>query len=240
MPVTESIIHILRSDATQAAEPGFIAFTVPHDTEMTVLAALLWIQDHLDGTLAFRYACRGAVCGSCAMVINGDLGLACRTHLRDLPKEVFLEPLPNLPILKDLVVDMRGFWEKWARVKPYLMGCGDPPETERLQTPADLAQIEQYINCMLCACCYSTCPIQENNSEYMGPAALAALARFENDSRDRRDQEVRNQVAHGSGVWGCRMAFRCMDVCPRSVRPADGIASLRRRALKDRLTRSKP
>jgi succinate dehydrogenase/fumarate reductase iron-sulfur protein len=238
--VTESVIHILRSDASQDVEPGFTGFTVPHDRDMTVLAALLWIQDHLDGTLAFRYACRGAVCGSCAMAINGELGLACRTHLRDLTKEIFLEPLPNLPILKDLVVDMTSFWEKWARIKPYLMDCDDTPAQERLQPPDDLAQIEQFVNCMLCACCYSACPIQERNPEYMGPAALAALARFEYDSRDRRDQEVRRQVAQGSGIWGCRMAFRCMDVCPRTVRPADGIASLRRHALKDMVTRRKP
>jgi len=116
MSVTESIIHILRSDAQDSAEPRFESFTVPHENDMTVLAALLWIQDNLDGTVAFRYACRGAVCGSCAMVINGNFELACRTHLRNLPVDVVIEPLPNQPIEKDLVVDMTRFWEAWARV----------------------------------------------------------------------------------------------------------------------------
>ena len=140
--MTESLIHVLRSDEKDSAEPAFVSFAVPHDKDMTVLAALLWIQDNLDGTLALRYSCRGAVCGSCAMVINGDIALACRTHLRNLPADVFVEPLPNLPIQKDLVVDMTRFWDSWARVKPYLIRLDDMPEKETLQTPAQLDRIE--------------------------------------------------------------------------------------------------
>ena len=239
MSVTESTIHVLRSDEKDSAEPAFVSFAVPHDKDMTVLAALLWIQDNLDGTVALRYSCRGAVCGSCAMVINGDIALACRIHLRNLPAEVFVEPLPNLPIQKDLIVDMTRFWESWARVKPYLIRFGDMPEKETLQTPAQLDRIEQFINCMLCACCYSACPLQQRNPEYMGPAALAALARFENDSRDQRGGDSLKEVSHDSGIWGCRLVFRCIDACPRNVRPADGIAELRTRALKDLLGRKK-
>jgi len=237
--VTKSLIHVLRSDETDSAEPAFASFAVHHDEDMTVLAALLWIQDNLDGTLALRYSCRGAVCGSCAMVINGDIALACRIHLRNLPAEVFVEPLPNLPIQKDLVVDMTRFWDSWARVKPYLIRFDDMGEKETLQTPAQLDRIEQFINCMLCACCYSACPLQQRNPEYMGPAALAALARFENDSRDRRDRDSLKEASHDSGIWGCRLVFRCIDVCPRNVRPADGIAELRTRALKDLIGRKK-
>ncbi len=237
--MTKSLIHVLRSDETDSAEPAFASFAVHHDEDMTVLAALLWIQDNLDGTLALRYSCRGAVCGSCAMVINGDIALACRIHLRNLPAEVFVEPLPNLPIQKDLVVDMTRFWDSWARVKPYLIRFDDMGEKETLQTPAQLDRIEQFINCMLCACCYSACPLQQRNPEYMGPAALAALARFENDSRDRRDRDSLKEASHDSGIWGCRLVFRCIDVCPRNVRPADGIAELRTRALKDLIGRKK-
>ncbi|MHC4581610.1 MAG: succinate dehydrogenase/fumarate reductase iron-sulfur subunit, partial [Planctomycetota bacterium] len=181
----------------------------------------------------------GAVCGSCAMVINGNIGLACRTHLRDLPAEVFVEPLPNLPIQKDLVVDMTRFWDSWARVRPYLIRLDEVPEKETLQTPAQRDRIEQFINCMLCACCYSACPLQRRNPEYMGPAALAALARFENDSRDGRSGDSLKEASHDSGIWGCRSVFRCIDVCPRNVRPADGIAQLRTQALKDLLGRKK-
>jgi succinate dehydrogenase/fumarate reductase iron-sulfur protein len=237
--VTESLIHVLRSDEKDIAEPAFVSFAVPHENDMTLLAALLWIQDNLDGTLAVRYSCRGAVCGSCAMVINGDIGLACRTHLLDLPAEVFVEPLPNLPIQKDLVVDMTQFWDSWAKVRPYLIRLDEAPEKETLQTPAQRDRIEQFINCMLCACCYSACPLQRRNPEYMGPAALAALARFENDSRDGRGGDSLKEASHDSGIWGCRAVFRCIDVCPRNVRPADGIAQLRTRAIKNLLRRKK-
>jgi len=102
-----------------------------------------------------------------------------------------------------------------------------------LQTPAELNRIEQYINCMLCACCYSACPLQQRNPEYIGPAALAALARFENDSRDQRGDDSLKNVSHDNGTWGCRSVFRCIDVCPRAVRPADGIAELKIKAFKD-------
>jgi len=237
--VTESLIHILRSDAEEDTEPRFVTFTVPHDQDMTVLAALLWIQDNLDGTVAFRYSCRGAVCGSCAIVMNGVMGLACRAHLRNLPADVYVEPLPNLPIEKDLVVDMTQFWESWARIKPYLIRHDDLPEKEVLQTPAELNRIEQFINCMLCACCYSACPLQQRNPDNMGPAALAALARFENDSRDQRSGDSLRDASHSNGIWGCRSVFRCIDVCPRNVRPTDGIAELRTRAIKDLIGRKR-
>ncbi len=237
MPVTESLIHVLRSDAESPAKPRFVSFTVPHDNDMTVLAALLWIQDNLDSTVAFRYACRGAVCGSCAMAINGTMGLACRTHLRNLPMDVCVEPLPNLPICKDLVVDMTRFWDAWAHVRPYLIRFDDMPDTESRQTPKELARIEQFINCMLCACCYSACPMSQHNPDYLGPAALAVLTRFKHDSRDQRGREAVQDVSDGDGIWGCRTVFRCIDVCPRHVRPADGIAALRTQAFKDLLTR---
>jgi succinate dehydrogenase/fumarate reductase iron-sulfur protein len=171
--------------------------------------------------------------------MNGAIGLACRTHLRNLATEVFIEPLPNFPIQKDLVVDMTQFWESWARVRPYLIRFDDVPEKETLQTPAQLDRIEQFINCMLCACCYSACPMRLRNPEQMGPAALAALARFENDSRDQRGDDSLKEVSHDNGIWGCRSVFRCIDVCPRNVRPADGIAELRVRALKNLMRRKK-
>ena len=199
---------------------------------MTVLAALLWIQDNLDGTIAFRYSCRGAVCGSCAMVINGTIDLACRVHLSDLPPEITLEPLPNMPILKDLVVDMTRFWEGWAKVKPYLVRSEEPSEGETRQSPEERDRIEQFINCILCAACYAACPVKRGNADYVGPAALAALDRFVEDTRDQRGLDALKTVDDGDGLWGCRTAFRCNDVCPKEVRPADGIADLRTKALK--------
>jgi succinate dehydrogenase / fumarate reductase iron-sulfur subunit len=228
----ETTIHILRSSSENGSQPLFVTFRVPCEENMTVLAALLWIQDNLDGTVAFRYSCRGAVCGSCAMVINGSIDLACRTHLSDLPPEITLEPLPNMPILKDLVVDMTSFWEGWAKVKPYLIRAEMPAEGEIRQSPQERERIEQFINCILCAACYAACPIKRGNADYVGPAALAALDRFVEDSRDQRGMNGIKPVGDSNGLWGCRTAFRCNDVCPKEVRPADGIADLRTRALK--------
>ncbi len=238
MAKTETTLHILRGDPTQDVEPRFATFDVPVEARMTVLAALQWIQDNVDGTLAFRYSCRGAVCGSCAMVINGEIDLACHSHLADLPREVTLEPLPNLPVLKDLIVDMTGFWDAWAAVKPYLISEGTAPEKENLQSPGDRDRIEQFINCILCASCYASCPVRQDNPTYIGPAALATLNRFADDSRDSRGKAVLDGVNDGNGLWGCRMVLRCIDVCPKDIRPADGIAKLRTRALGRLLGRS--
>jgi len=228
----ETTVHILRSSSENGSQPRFATFRVPREESMTVLAALLWIQDNLDGTVAFRYSCRGAVCGSCAMVINGTINLACRVHLSDLPPEITLEPLPNMPILKDLVVDMARFWESWAKVKPYLIRSEEPLEREIRQSPEERDRIEQFINCILCAACYAACPVKRGNADYVGPAALAALDRFVEDSRDQRGLDALKTVDDGDGLWGCRTAFRCNDVCPKEVRPADGIADLRTKALK--------
>jgi len=232
MAMSETTIHILRNDSRNGGEGRFSTYVVPREERMTVLTALLWIQDNLDGGVAFRYSCRGAVCGSCAMAINGALDLACRAHLADLPSEITLEPLPNMPVLKDLVVDMTGFWACWAKVKPYLIRAEEEIQGEILQSVEERDRIEQFINCILCASCYSSCPIRQRSPEYVGPAALAALDRFVDDTRDQRGPDALKPVDNSDGIWGCRTAFRCIEACPKNVRPADGIVKLRTKALK--------
>ena len=239
MAKADTTIRILRSDPEGGSAPEFATFAVVSEAGMTVLSALQWIQDNLDGTVAFRYSCRGAVCGSCAMVINGQVGLACRNHLADLPREIVLEPLPNLPILKDLVVDMSSFWEALDSVSPYLIGAEETSGKENLQSPADRERIEQFINCVQCASCYASCPVRRNNPEFIGPAALAALDRFVDDSRDRRGKDALKSVNSDNGLWGCRMALECIDACPKNVRPADGVAKLRVKSLARLLGRKK-
>ena len=120
----------------------------------------------------------------------------------------------------------------WAKVKPYLIRAEEISEGEIRQSPEDRDRIEQFINCIMCAACYAACPIKRGNADYVGPAALAALDRFVEDSRDQRGMDGIRPVDDGDGLWGCRTAFRCNDVCPKEVRPADGIAALRTRALK--------
>jgi len=200
---------------------------------MTVLEALFKIQEDLDPTLAFRYSCRGAVCGSCGMVINGHPNLACRVQLSQLPStDVLLEPLPNLPLVKDLLVDMEPFWEAYRFIEPWLMPGPREAQGEHRVTEKNHGQVARFVNCILCACCYGSCPAVGRDETYLGPAALAKLFRFIRDSRDRRDwNQALGRVNGPHGVWGCDTVFRCVEACPKEVRPTDGITGLRRRLL---------
>jgi succinate dehydrogenase / fumarate reductase, iron-sulfur subunit len=246
------VFRVFRHTAGNEQEPRFETFDLDVPPGTTVLTALFMIQQQRDPSLAFRFSCRGAVCGSCGMTINGRCGLACRTQLWSLPAgEIVLEPLPNLNVIRDLVVDMSPFWEKYRRVRPWLhseltkvsactasISCdtgaraGSDSETlegEQRQSPRQFQRIEQYITCILCACCYGACPVLKRQPDYLGPAALAKLQRFAGDSRDHRPAEQLAEVDNTDGVWGCDTVFRCVDACPKDVRPTDGIAALRRR-----------
>jgi succinate dehydrogenase / fumarate reductase iron-sulfur subunit len=165
------------------------------------------------------------------MTINGKPRLACRTLLKSLKSErIVLEPLPNLEILKDLVVDMDPFWEKYERIKPWLHAAmqGD---RERTMTEADCRRIDSFTSCILCALCYGACPVLKRNEDFTGPAALAKLYRFLSDSREQRSDETLNQENSATGLWGCHTITRCIDACPKNVRPTDGITGARRKLL---------
>jgi succinate dehydrogenase / fumarate reductase iron-sulfur subunit len=245
-------VRVFRHTAGSEAKPRFDTFELNVRPGTTVLTALFMIQQRHDPSLAFRFSCRGAVCGSCGMTINGRCGLACRTQLWSMPvSEIVLEPLPNLDVIRDLVVDMSPFWEKYRRVRPWLhaqvngvaveagSGSRDPgaggqtgPKAEireQHQTPHQFHRIEQYINCILCACCYGACPVLKRQPDYLGPAALAKMYRFVGDNRDQRPQDQLAEVDNSDGVWGCDTVFRCVEACPKDVRPTDGISALRRR-----------
>ncbi|MFQ6042841.1 MAG: succinate dehydrogenase/fumarate reductase iron-sulfur subunit [Candidatus Poribacteria bacterium] len=225
-------LRIFRYDSKSNKPPRYEEFEVRKisgQMSMTVLEALLQIQDEQDGTLAFRYSCRGAVCGSCAMLINGKFDLACRVQLRNVGTEtIVLEPLPNLNIIKDLVVDMAPFWDALKQIQPWLHEIANPPQKERLMSPKEREKNDQYVNCILCAACYGACPVLRRDEKYLGPAALAKLYRFVADSRDSRDDETLKVANAENGVWGCDTVFRCIDACPKNVRPTDGIEALRR------------
>jgi succinate dehydrogenase / fumarate reductase, iron-sulfur subunit len=246
------VVRVLRHTTGAETAPRFDTFELDVRPGMTVLAALFAIQQQQDASLAFRFSCRGAVCGSCSMTINGRCGLACRTQLWPMPtSEIVLEPLPNLDVVRDLVVDMSPFWEKYRRVRPWLHNVVDGDGTgagsgccgaasaetaasgeaarEQVQSPREFQRIEQYINCILCACCYGACPVLKRQPAYLGPAALAKMYRFMGDSRDHRPADQLAEVDNSDGVWGCDTVFRCVDACPKDVRPTDGISALRRR-----------
>ncbi len=221
---------VQRFDLEKDDQSRYQKYTLDVPEGMTILEALLRIQAEQDGSLAFRYACRGAVCGSCAMVINGQVNLACRTQVHRLSAEtITVEPLPNLPVLKDLVVDMELFFEKLQVIQPWLQPSGPDPERERLVDPTQWAEAEPYTNCILCASCHGVCPAAERDPAYLGPAALAKHYRFLADVRDAADDERVSLVDSKQGVWGCDMVRNCVEVCPKGVSPTQGIGKTRAR-----------
>jgi succinate dehydrogenase / fumarate reductase iron-sulfur subunit len=200
-----------------------------------LLEALLKIQDEQDGTLSFRYSCRGAVCGSCGMRVNGKLILACRTHVEDLlGKNVFIEPLPFFPVIRDLVVDMSSFFEHYQKIEPYLQGKPISPDSEYRMGENERREIDPYIQCILCGICFGACPAFQRDPEYLGPAILAKAYRFLADSRDRRVGEILEKVNDQEGVWGCNTVFQCIKVCPKEVPPTHAIVKMRGKILKYR------
>jgi succinate dehydrogenase / fumarate reductase, iron-sulfur subunit len=221
--------RILRFDPAEDLQPWFQEFALETAEHITVLEALMEIRNELDCTLSFRYSCREAVCGSCGMVINGKFDLACRTMLQSLGAPlVVIEPLPNLEILKDLVVDMRPFWHALESVEPYLQPADDRPEDGYRIEDRVMELIDPYTNCILCGLCYSACPVVSRDDRYVGAAALSKLYRFIKDPRDQRGYRRWVRVNTETGAWGCDTVFRCNEVCPRYVRPADGVEGLRR------------
>ncbi|MFX1473679.1 MAG: succinate dehydrogenase/fumarate reductase iron-sulfur subunit [Promethearchaeota archaeon] len=214
---------------------------------MTVLDVLFQIQDYMDESLAFRYSCRGAVCGSCAMLVNKMPVLACRSQVSSLQKassnlkpfaaltdaptgwnpesEVLVEPLPNLPILKDLVVDMTRFYDALESLKLW----GEPAKGDqpRVQSPAERKKIERYVNCIMCALCFGSCPINAERGEYLGPAALAKSWRFYEDSRMDDSNRYLEGAKAASGSPLCDLIYNCVKVCPKGVAPGGAIRKIK-------------
>ncbi len=204
---------------------------------MNLLEALIEIQDEQDGTLAFRYSCRGAVCGSCAMKVNDKVVLACRTHVEDLlGKNALIEPLPYFPIIRDLIVDMSSFFQHYREIEPYLHGKPVAQDSEYLMHEDERKEIDPYIQCILCGICFGVCPPFKRDPRFLGPAMLAKVYRFLTDPRDRRAKKILAQVNDHEGVWGCNTVFQCVRVCPKEVPPTHAIVKMRREILRFRFT----
>ncbi|MBI2958418.1 MAG: succinate dehydrogenase iron-sulfur subunit [Chloroflexi bacterium] len=213
-------------------EPHFDTYSVPLKESMTVLEGLLYILDNLDPTLSFRFACREGVCGSCAMFINGSYKLACQTQIGELKaNKIEVQPLPNFPLVKDLVVDLSAFYEKIEKVLPYLTAKNDVVEKEQLQSPVERKRIDEVIDCILCAACQSACPQGWTGKDFLGPAVLIKSYRFIADSRDRAGDERLKLVSGEDGVWRCHSAFNCVEACPKHINQTAAIGSLKRKAV---------
>jgi succinate dehydrogenase / fumarate reductase iron-sulfur subunit len=224
--------RILRFDPGVDRSPCFEDFAYETEEKKSLLEALMDIRNDQDCSLSFRYSCREAVCGSCGMVINGQFDLACRTMLESLNTSlIVVEPLPNLEIQKDLIVDMEPFWRALLAVEPYLFASASKPREGYRIEDRQIERIDQFVNCIMCGCCYSACPVVSRDERYLGPAALAKLYRFVKDPRDERGYKRWSRVNTETGAWGCDTVFKCNEVCPRKVRPADGIEGLRRRLI---------
>ena len=229
--------NVFRFDPDTDKEPRFQRYEVEATPGLTVLQGLLYIQAHLDPSLAFRVACRAAICGSCAMHINGQYRLACETQVEMLGSTITVRPLGHLKVIKDLVVEMKPFWDRYKEIKPYLI----PGEStsadgkEFIQSTDDRERLTNIIDCILCSCCYSSCPVVGTNPDYLGPAALLKANRFVRDSRDKAREERLLLAGGDRGVWRCHTVFSCQEVCPKDLNPTGSIAELKLAAIKAKL-----
>jgi len=196
------------------------------DTRM-LLDALIQIKE-LDDTLSLRRSCREGVCGSDAMNINGKNGLACITPLEGIKQPVVLRPLPGLPVIRDLIVDMEQFFAHYNSIKPYLINNDTPPTTERLQSPEDRARLDGLYECILCGACTASCPsFWWNPDKFVGPAGLMQAYRFISDSRDQAQDERLENLEDPYRLYRCHNIMNCVDVCPKGLNPSKAINEIK-------------
>ncbi|WP_018624678.1 succinate dehydrogenase iron-sulfur subunit [Kangiella aquimarina] len=205
---------------------------VPEGSDMMLLDALVALKNQ-DPTLSFRRSCREGVCGSDGMNINGKNGLACITALSSLKAPIVIRPLPGLPVIRDLVVDMAQFYKQYEKIKPFLIANDEPPAKERLQSPEDRAKLDGLYECILCACCSTSCPsFWWNPDKFVGPAGLLQAYRFLIDSRDTQTEERLAELDDAYSVFRCRGIMNCVDVCPKGLNPTRAIGHIRSMLLK--------
>jgi succinate dehydrogenase / fumarate reductase iron-sulfur subunit len=211
-------LRILRFDPEHDAAPHWDAYVVQADPRTDrVLDLLHRVKYEHDGTLTFRRSCAHGICGSDAMLINGRNRLACKERVERLGRKISIAPLPGLPVVKDLVVDMDRFFESYRSVMPFLVNDEPAPERERRQSQADRARYDDTTKCILCAACTTSCPSFWGSEGYVGPAAIVNAHRFIFDDRDRADHERLVILADEDGVWRCRTIFNCTEACPRGI-----------------------
>ena len=231
-PTSKTItLRIARFNPENDSDTKFMDFTVNVEKWTTVLEAILDVKQHFDHSVAVRYSCRQATCGSCGMVINGKPRLACFTKVSELNSDtVTVEPMHNFPIIRDLAVRFDRLFDSHHKVKPYLIRDDTEITTdtkEFLQSPEELEQFIQFSNCIKCGLCNSACPTMATDSSFVGPQALAQAYRYVADSRDKGKDSRLKIIDESHGIWRCHFAGSCSQVCPKGVDPAMGIQLLR-------------
>ena len=229
-------VSVYRYNPDQDEVPKMVSYEVelPEDRDIFVLDLLHMIKDQ-DTTLSYRRSCREGVCGSDGINMNGKNGLACVTPVSQVARrgKLVLRPLPGLPVVRDLVVDMAQFYEQYSKVKPYLISKEPPPEKERLQSPEDREKLDGLYECILCACCSTSCPsFWWNPDKFIGPAGLVAAYRFLADSRDTATEERLADLDDPFSVFRCRGIMNCVSVCPKGLNPTRAIGKIRTTLLK--------
>ena len=205
-------------------EPTTQDYEIPLRKDWAVLDGLNHIKDHVDATLSYRWSCRMGICGSCGMLVNGEPKLTCEAFLTDYaPGPVRVEPLANFPVIRDLVVEIGSFMRKLPQVKPWIIEDEPPGDGEHLQTPAQVAEYQQYSMCINCMLCYSACPIVGLDEHFLGPAAIALAQRYNLDSRDQGVLDRLEVLSTDDGIWGCTFVGECTTACPKDVDPAGAI-----------------
>lgn len=220
---------IYRFNPEQDKKPYYQDYEIEVDEhDKKLLNALVKIKEYYDDSVAFRRSCREGVCGSDAMNINGRNGLACLTNLADLKEPVVLNPIPGLPVIRDLIVDMTQFFHQYNSIKPYVIDERPMPEFERLQSPEDRKKLDGTIECILCACCSTACPsFWWNPDKFLGPAALLHAYRFLADSRDQAMNERLNDLNDPYRLFRCHTIMNCVDVCPKHLNPTKAIGKIK-------------
>jgi len=245
--MAEYTIKVRRYQPESGQGPFWQQFDVELEESLSVLDALLHARSDQDGSLAVRCSCRAAICGSCGVKVNGQSALACKTKIqeaqdqadrRDRPgagNPIVVEPMGNMPVIKDLVTDMEStHWTKIRRVTPWLLPAGDPPEREYVVPPESMLDVTQSMACIQCGACVSACLSMEADPDFIGPAALAKAYRFVGDPRDAETHERLYDLAQDPhGIYDCTHCFSCIDACPKGVAPMDQIMRLRRLATRD-------
>lgn len=206
----------------------FDSFVVPVEKWTTVLECILYAKHNQDHSIAVRYSCRQATCGSCGMKINGKPSLACFTKASEIKSDtITVEPMGNFPVIRDLAVKFDKLFANHTKIRPFLDAEKMSPDHERLQTPEELDKFIQFANCIKCGLCNSACPTMATDATFMGPQALAQAYRYVADSRDKGKDERLRIVDDSHGIWRCHFAGSCSQVCPKGVDPAMGIQLLR-------------
>lgn len=226
-------IRVLRANPAQQLKPRYQTYQIPAEPGMTVLGALLYAKEKLDHSIAIRFSCRMASCGSCGMKINGLPRLACYTQVSELgDAPIIVEPLSHYPLVRDLVTDFDQFFSMHHNIKPFLVRQDrseqDTSETEYVQSPRELDDFLQFSYCIKCGLCNAACPTLTTDPEFIGPQALGQAYRYVADSRDEGTKDRVKVLDTSQGIWRCHFAGACSFVCPKGVDPALAIQRLRR------------